>query len=291
MKLPAYMLNAFSLLGRGNVIKTTDLIKSLKTNIERVKNVKDDFNVLYKIDDKKLLKEDVREAVVLFTQSGIEGKNLSTVLKNAITVAIDLAEISEELIDAIEKDKAKFFILDTLSPRQSAILMYGQRLMNGGLLLAQLCILTTYKLQHQEVMYKSKESDMQSAIVKFSPAMRNINRKFGKQKIKEIAKLSNEHTEEKDLTLNDKHFVMPGVSKFSGNPIYHIRLWWLDGEFNDYEKNKYERKLLTLKLAELEMKASSEEPPMHIQEQIAYYEDEIHKLDVSIKEFRDEQYS
>lgn len=286
--VPEYIKYIQGLMGRNDIIKTSDLIARLETNIENVENIKPFIGELINIDIKQLNSKRVKHTVYICNSASVSGKDIKSCMKSILTRCDCLIEGCGMLVDLIDDDNTKFYMLDTLTAKQSAIILYGQRLINASEILQQLLVFTTYVLQQDNFIYKKKSDDLTKALSAYSITMANMNRKEIKKKIKAIDGLSNDPGDNGNLSISDSMFSIPGRNNFTGNPIYHIRRWWQDREFDSYKKNQADVKLLELKLAELQAIASGNNVPLNIQTQIEYYEDEIKKYERKIEEFRNE---
>lgn len=291
MKLPTYIKNALGLFERGDVINTSDLIKRLELAANRLKSNEEAFLSLKTIKEKDLDKQKVRATLDYFIFIGIKAKSLREGVGGALTSIKDFTEFAQKLIEEIDDEGSSHYVMDTLSPRQSAILLFGQRIVNVSEILTQLALVVVHTLTSKgKFIYKSKRADVVTALKDNALTISSLDRKTGIKMLAEIHKLSNEPKPKADeLSVNDSMFRVRGANNFTGNPIYHTRRWWADIEFEAHEKDKYERKLLALKLAELQMVANDAgELDVRTQEQIEYYEEEIGTLDMRIEEFRNE---
>jgi len=80
---------------------------------------------------------------------------------------------------------------------------------------------------------------------------------------------------------------MPVINGFIGNPIYHVRLWFVDRDVDKYESLKEKRKLLELRLLDLKMQSAGKHDE-RLAKQIAYYEDKVASMEYDIKELGNE---
>lgn len=287
MGIVRYLKEARSLLTRADVIKTSDLIKSLEEAIEHSQDNLSNLEKIESLDLKNISKVRKDNVVNYFNLSGIKSKDLKDALRKGREVNQAIIEGCKEIIDIIVSDGSKYYMLETLTPRESAILIFGQRLVNASRLVTQLILLSVYELQQDEFIYSKKKDDLVKALQSNSIVISSLRRDVVKKQMKKIKNLSDEPIrDESELTIKDKTFNIYGKSEFTGNPIYHMRRWWADREYEDYERNKYEKKLMQLKLAELQMVAQGENPPINIQEQIEYYEEQVNKYERKIEAYR-----
>ena len=80
---------------------------------------------------------------------------------------------------------------------------------------------------------------------------------------------------------------LPDTNGFIGNPIYHIRIWFVDREMDKYESLKDKKRLIELKLMELRMEEEGENNPK-LRKQIEYWEDELSKKEYAIKQIEED---
>lgn len=77
-----------------------------------------------------------------------------------------------------------------------------------------------------------------------------------------------------------------GMSGFTGNPIYHIRLVFAEWQTKRYNANKDKKKLLELRL--LHLKSLQERKPnAKLEQEIEYIENRVSKLERAIREVED----
>lgn len=111
----------------------------------------------------------------------------------------------------------------------------------------------------------------------------------------EIAKMSDEEIpseldqvllemKEKQLAKNGSLPNLP-YSNFIGNPIYHIRMWLIDKDFQKVESLKIKKQLIELKLMELKLEQNGEKDPA-LSKQIKYYEDKLAGIEYEIEKLQ-----
>lgn len=108
----------------------------------------------------------------------------------------------------------------------------------------------------------------------------------------EIAKMSDEEIPSKlDKTLLElkeiqlsQHGGYPNLpfNGFLGNPIYHIRMWLIDKDFEKIEILEQKKQLIELRLMELKLDAEGKKDP-NLTQQIRYYEDKLSGIEYEIE--------
>ena len=288
MEILSYVKNAMALLGRGEVVNTADLMDKLQENTDTLADLKVKLDVLRKVNTSKIDKKQLQEAQTYMNIAGINARDFRSGVLAILETVNNVAEASKRLMDIIGSLDEKKFMMKTLTPKQSAIILYGQRITNATELLKQLTLLVVYTTLDDSFIYKARKNEFISTAKQESLVILQFNRKAIKETVTRIKSLSDSAENTNNPTLTDKLFKLPGKNNFTGNPIFHIRRWWLDKQFETYEKNKAEKKLLELKLAELKIKVNGDDVPLNIQEQIEYYEEQIQKYDRKIEEFRND---
>lgn len=84
-------------------------------------------------------------------------------------------------------------------------------------------------------------------------------------------KLNSTENEEITYTLNED---TDNVKNFVGNPIYHLRLWWLNLSKDTLRLANERKNLIELKLQQLKLKQNNDFDPK-LAKQIKFYEDEL----------------
>jgi len=76
---------------------------------------------------------------------------------------------------------------------------------------------------------------------------------------------------------------LPLVNNFVNNPIYHVRMWMVDGDLEKYESLKEKKKLIELRLVELKMRKHGKSDE-RLAKQIEYYEDKVSSMEYDMKD-------
>ena len=85
------------------------------------------------------------------------------------------------------------------------------------------------------------------------------------------------------LSSTGKSIKLP-LSGFIGNPIYHVRMWFVDRASKKYESLKVKKQLIELKLMELKLDANNNSDPS-LTKQIQYYEDKLANIEYNIEKY------
>ncbi|MDQ6990597.1 MAG: hypothetical protein Q9M11_02545 [Mariprofundaceae bacterium] len=88
---------------------------------------------------------------------------------------------------------------------------------------------------------------------------------------------------DKLLSKQGKVVGMPVVNGFINNPIYHIRMWFVDRDIDKYESLKEKKKLIELKLLDIKMRANGKHDE-RLAKQVAYYEDKVSGIEYDLKD-------
>jgi len=86
---------------------------------------------------------------------------------------------------------------------------------------------------------------------------------------------------DKLLGNSGKMLKLANTSGFINNPIYHIRMWFVDNEIEKYESLKDKKKMIELKLLDLKL-TEQNESSSKIKDQIKYYEEKLSVIEYDI---------
>jgi hypothetical protein len=96
--------------------------------------------------------------------------------------------------------------------------------------------------------------------------------------------MTSEDTTMLGMLANDgKEIALPTVAGFIRNPIYHIRMWWVDRQIEKYTVLKTKRKALEARLLELKQQEENNSSP-ELRKAIEFYEKEIVSVEYKMKE-------
>lgn len=84
------------------------------------------------------------------------------------------------------------------------------------------------------------------------------------------------------LAKTGKRVTLPGASGFINNPIYHVRLWFVDREVKKYESLKEKKRLIELKLMELKLEQTNTYDQT-LRKQVEYYENKLSTIEYKIE--------
>ena len=282
------------MMSSDDTVKRDDIIEALKRASGVVDDTVDTLSAITKIvsKDNNLFDKDIQQTIRLINTAGFKAKNISTGVKDVKRFLLDINTGIQLLSDYVDTNVGEYILLDNMTPRLAAVMDTGSQLTNITNVLSSMTTTMLYTLQGQPSYYKIKLKELDASLKATSIPVKYYLGMKPRDIIKKIETLSDASVNPNDLntddlTINDKRFNLP-MNKFTGNPIYHIRQWWQDWQIDRYEARKEDAKLTALKIAELQTKANGDNPPVNIQQQIEYYEDKLHKLEIKIKKFEED---
>ena len=264
-------------------------------------------NVLTELDViKKSLNDDVIPSMELLVRE-IDGKNIDNETKKELEYLMDLMKFSknkgqkafmEELlsflkeinsnIDSLENiigSEVPDYITDkTMTARVAAILGTVSNFSSIMLFTEDLILYIVYKLSGDSMYYKMKEKSIRIMLPDYARLYDKYRGNI-RNTLKDINKLSDTEIGNVDTffmsaSKNDKKFNLP-TNGFIGNPIYYFRMWLIELEVSRYEYLKDKKKLIELKLMDIQMRNNSNPDPK-LQKQIEYYEEKLAKIEYKI---------
>lgn len=275
--------------GNGEVMEVTDLIDILNNEI---KNSMGNTEANLILSD--TIKSSRKEMDKLYIESGLKDdlsvlgmdhRDIMSFNKTIISNISNTISNARNLISKLEDED--MFASKGLSEKQKALLSLVYRTMNESNLYSNIMLLTSYKLNEEEVVYRSKYEDtIKYFTTTGAKVYDGINRDLVRKTLMSLDKLSTEAGS--GVRDNNSSIDKSGLSNgFTGNIIYHIGLIRESFKKNRYDANVVAAKLTALKLAELKAKLKDGDTKQ-LEDAIAFYEDKLTKLEYEIKEYRDE---
>jgi len=182
----------------------------------------------------------------------ITDKTVTTNEMTIMKIINDIAAMSQYTMDLV--------YVSMLKDSETDIPKFRIEQINAGIG-AYYNLLDTYLVDFQKVLKKATEV---------------------KEVVVDDKKLENESMLSKFLGSN---FVdLPMASNFNNNPIYHIRMWLVDNDMDNYDLLTEKRKLIELKVAELKAVRESGDSSSKMKKRIEYYENKLNDIEYKIKE-------
>jgi hypothetical protein len=187
----------------------------------------------------------------------------------------------------ITKTFKGYVLEETMTAKQAGSLYLLSNFASVLLATDDIALFIVYKLTDSQLIYKTKEMQTIDMLYSYKAT---VNRYSGKtqEAIKEVIMLSDVLVKDdvsfsQNATQNDlKLSLMP--NQFSGNPLFYLRLRYVDYQIKKIEKLKISRNLVNTKLLELSMK--KETTPVNEQEKlektIKYNEERLVKIEKEI---------
>ena len=184
--------------------------------------------------------------------------------------------------------------MNVITARQSALLQVNKDMASMTLYVLDLMLFATQNSESSIKMLKIKENAIKANLQPYSSAVKAYHGHVSKI-VKDIPKVAS-------VVMSgdsDKTSMLEGVVKkqgklidfatsgFVGNPIYHIRTYFIDREVAKYNVLKDKKKILELKILDLKVKRTGEVDPQ-LERQIEYYEEKLDKTEYTIRKIEDE---
>jgi len=192
-----------------------------------------------------------------------------------------------EMDKYISKTFKGYVLEETMTAKQAGSLYLISNFASVLLATDDIAMYIVYKLTDSELIYKTKELQTIDMLYSYKAT---VNRYSGKtqEAIKEVIMLSDVLVKDdasfsQNATQNDlKLSLMP--NQFSGNPLFYLRLRYVDYQIKKIEKLKISRNLVNTKLLELSMK--KETTPVieqqKLEKTIKYNEERLVKIEKEI---------
>lgn len=247
------------------------------------------------IKDNNLELKDLPELNTLNRVSEFKSKDLRDLFGEITKIIKNIDKKSNNISSIIDDELPDLISKDVITIKQATVLNILAKINNLVLYTPDLILyvidLIDYKITESKLsMIKTKVSEIRQdmstygTILKFFKEYNNIDDKF-------IKKLSNDKvlTGGKDKNainmLNGIGSRIP-LTGFIGNPIYHIKIWWMDKKLEQYEVLKEKKKLTELKILELQTRKNGENNPK-LEKAIEYHTDKLESLEYKIREIEE----
>jgi len=223
---------------------------------------------------------------------GLRTNDPVDVIKKIYSFFKDVAAEEHAFKELVEKDVSERFFPSMSKAREMAIIKTLSDVSDLSLFTIDLLYYVTVTDDTQ--FPKKRIETLHNSIPYYISLLKVYMKDFSKH-VKELAKVANEDVKvDAPASLMDKVFskhgsmvTLPITNGFINNPIYHVRLYFVDEEVDKYEAMKEKKKLLELKLLDIKMRASGKHDEK-LRKQIAYYEEKISELEYDIKEIAED---
>ena len=223
---------------------------------------------------------------------GLHTTDAVDVIKKIRDFFKDVAAEEHAFKELVEKDVSERFFPSMSKAREMAIIKTLSDVSDLSLFTIDLLYYVTVTDDTQ--FPKKRIEILHNSIPYYISLLKVYMKDFGKH-VKELGKVANEDVNiDAPASLMDKVFAkhgsmvaLPVTNGFINNPIYHVRLYFVDEEVDKYEAMKEKKKLLELKLLDIKMRASGKHDEK-LRKQIAYYEEKISELEYDIKEIAED---
>lgn len=279
-----------NLLFGSDVIKRSDIEGSLDTMSDSVNDVispmVEGFNTMLKtLNDPKL-------ALIASRELGFKVKSIDELIK---VLENDYLAIKDGVTECrlYAHKLPSMMTKSTLTIKQSAYLELTERVTSVVKYMPDMILYMIYRLNADTTMaYTKLSKDILKMRTSYQLSMLEFRDGGVKKKLDIIDKLSDieisaDITEIKEVaSRNDLRYTMP-AQNFNGNPLYFIGRWWVDFTIDRVNRLKDEKRLLELKIMELQEKEATSNVSTTLSKQIEYYEEKLTKIDKKIKELSD----
>lgn len=274
-----------------HTVKKTDIMEQLNNTVLALNNeVLPTVNELLTLVSEKNLSMEMLPELSNLNRETFKSKDIKSFVNNIVISIKNLNTISADLISLADKEIPDLLGKDVVTVKQAYLLNVITTITNFTLYTPDIVLyivnLIDNKVNNKPLSFvKFKLIEIRTDLNRYGNLL--VMFKDSKTIIPEINKLS------KDRVLVDSKdngtFNMLSFSKsklplvgFIGNPIYHIRMWFVDAEINKYELLKEKKKLTELKILELKARQNNEVDPK-LQKAVEYQEEKLAKIEYQIR--------
>lgn len=290
------MLDALTdyLKGMNHTVKREDVTTALDHIIN---NINDDvipsLDQMIKNSDLTVVRES-RLVRTLVTSTNLKAKNGKEFYIRLKAMFVNIVKNNKHLSKIVSKELSEFVTDNSAKAKDVTILKVVQDI--GAMSQYIMDINYVILLDNGETdLPKLKLKTVRLHIGEFIKLVNTYNRDFDKT-ITKLGKVSSAIIDMDDgkysmldklITSTGVNVNLPTASGFIGNPVYHIRMWFVDREVDKYESLKDKKRLIELKLSELKLSESNEHDSS-ISGQIEYYENKLTKIEEDIRDIEED---
>lgn len=274
-----------------HTVKKTDIMEQLNNTVLALNNeVLPTVNELLVLVSEKNLSMEMLPELSNLNRETFKSKDVKSFVNNMVISIKNLNAISADLISLADKELPDLLGKDVTTVKQAYLLNVITNITNFTLYTPDIVLyiinLIDNKVNNKPLSFvKFKLIEIRTDLNRYGNLL--VMFKDSKNIVSEINKLS------KDRVLIDSKdngtFNMLSFSKsklplvgFIGNPIYHIRMWFVDAEINKYELLKEKKKLTELKILELKARQNNEVDPK-LQKAVEYQEEKLARIEYQIR--------
>lgn len=274
-----------------HTVKKSDIMEQLNNTVLALNNeVLPTVNELLTLVSEKNLSMETLPELSNLNRETFKSKDIKSFVNNIVISIKNLNTISADLISLADKEIPDLLGKDVVTVKQAYLLNVITNITNFTLYTPDIVLyiinLIDNKVNNKPLSFvKFKLIEIRTDLNRYGNLL--VMFKDSKNIVSEINKLS------KDRVLVDSKdngtFNMLSFSKsklplvgFIGNPIYHIRMWFVDAEINKYELLKEKKKLTELKILELKARQNNEVDPK-LQKAVEYQEEKLAKIEYQIR--------
>lgn len=274
-----------------HTVKKSDIMEQLNNTVLALNNeVLPTVNELLTLVSEKNLSMETLPELSNLNRETFKSKDIKSFVNNIVISIKNLNTISADLISLADKEIPDLLGKDVVTVKQAYLLNVITNITNFTLYTPDIVLyiinLIDNKVNNKPLSFvKFKLIEIRTDLNRYGNLL--VMFKDSKTIVPEINKLS------KDRVLVDSKdngtFNMLSFSKsklplvgFIGNPIYHIRMWFVDAEINKYELLKEKKKLTELKILELKARQNNEVDPK-LQKAVEYQEEKLAKIEYQIR--------
>ena len=279
-----------------HTIKKLDVVKSLNYALTSLND-----EVLVSLDD--VIKEAdikvINNSVILKSimhGSGLKAGNNKDLLIKIRAVVFSITRASKQLEDLVNKHLSDVITDKTATVKDVAILKLVTDINSLTVFIQDFLYLILIEGKNENTdLPKIKLVQIKESTGSFSSILNAYGKDFN-QTIDAISKLPSNsmYIDDSKISMLEKlvskfttKVVVPNTNGFTGNPIYHFRMWRVDAEIAKYESLKEKRKLIELKLLELRIQENKEENS-NLRKQIEYWENKLSTTEYEISKIQDD---
>jgi len=204
-----------------------------------------------------------------------------------------IANALESIKKVAASELPKMMTVKTLTVKQSAIINLSEKINTLSMTFPSLILYILYKSSgDNKMIYKTGYKDVVALAGAYHYEVLILS-KNSRTIFKDLPNLSDTLLSGSPLEVRhmasaaDNKFPMAD-NKFVTTWIYNIGKWWVEGQIQQLEKAKEEKRLIELKLLELRERETTGNIPANISKQIEYYEDKLASLNRKVKEMSED---
>ncbi len=276
-----------------HTVKKADILEQFDKSTVGLSNeiipMVEGFSSYVKNNNNKDLKE-IKELNNFNRASESNSKDIKELFKFILNTLTSMSKLSNDLKSSLDDNLPDLISKDIISIKEATLIntvnLYTNIVLyTPDIILYAIGVINKSDNDIEQTFTKKKIEEIRNELANYGKALNSFN--SNKNLVKDINKMTDDRVlvdgKDSNILTRLKGFNSKiKLHGFIGNPIYHVKMWFVDRELNAYEVLKEKKKLTELKILELEARKNNENDPK-LEKAIAYHENKLEAIEYKIR--------